>query len=125
LELRVRAIPESLSAMRRSLGSWLDGAGADEDEAYDVVVAVGEAAANAVEHAYGPTEAEFEVSAEVDGGDVQITVTDQGRWRPARGRNRGRGMDLMAQLMGEVCAATGVRGIAGIMRRRVVEGRTT
>ena len=125
LELRVRAIPESLSAMRRSLGSWLDGAGADEDEAYDVVVAVGEAAANAVEHAYGPTEAEFEVSVEVDGGDVQITVTDQGRWRPARGRNRGRGMDLMEQLMDEVRVETGEGGTAVIMRRRLEAGATT
>jgi anti-sigma regulatory factor (Ser/Thr protein kinase) len=90
-----------------------------------VVVAVGEAAANAVEHAYGPTEAEFEVSARADGGEVQITVTDQGRWRPARGRNRGRGMDLMDQLMDEVRVETGESGTAVIMRRRLGAGETT
>ena len=122
LELHVRAMPESLSAMRRSLGAWLAAAGADEDESYDVVVAVGEAAANAVEHAYGPVAAKFDVLADADEGEVQITVADKGRWRPARGLNRGRGMDLMAKLMDDVQVDTGERGTTVTMRRRLGEG---
>ena len=35
--------------------------GASEQQAYDIIVATQEACANAVEHAYGPGRAEFEV----------------------------------------------------------------
>jgi anti-sigma regulatory factor (Ser/Thr protein kinase) len=119
LELRFRAVPESLSAMRRSLGAWLAAAGADDDEAYDVLVAVGEAAANAVEHAYGPVDADFELTAELRSGDVEVTVGDRGRWRPARGQNRGRGMTLMDDLMDQVDIETADHGTLVRMRRRL------
>jgi anti-sigma regulatory factor (Ser/Thr protein kinase) len=122
LELRVRAVPESLSAMRRSLGAWLGGLGACEDEVYDVLLAVGEAGANAVEHAYGPVDEEFAVTAEVENGEVHITIADQGRWRPARGTNRGRGIDLMRQLMDEVDVTIAEHGTVVRMRRRLAGG---
>jgi GAF domain-containing protein/anti-sigma regulatory factor (Ser/Thr protein kinase) len=122
LELQVRATPDSLSAMRRSLAAWLAAAGADEDESYDMVVAVGEAAANAVEHAYGPVDAKFDVLAEAEGGEVHIKVADHGRWRPARGRNRGRGMDVMSKLMDDVQVDRGEHGTTVTMRRRLGGG---
>jgi anti-sigma regulatory factor (Ser/Thr protein kinase) len=117
LELRVHANAGALSAMRRSLEAWLVRAGADEDEAYDVVLAVGEAAANAVEHAYGPAEAEFDVSAEKVGGAVRVAIGDSGRWRPARGEHRGRGITLMRQLMDTVDVESGERGTVVKMGR--------
>jgi anti-sigma regulatory factor (Ser/Thr protein kinase) len=117
LECRVRAVPESLSAMRRSLAVWLVAAGAGEDDAYDVLLAVGEAAANAVEHAYGPVDAEFVLRAEAADGEVHVTVADNGRWRPARGANRGRGIDLMRQLMDEVDVTIADHGTVVRMRR--------
>jgi GAF domain-containing protein/anti-sigma regulatory factor (Ser/Thr protein kinase) len=119
LELRVAATPASLAAMRRSLRSWLLTAGADDDEAYDVLVAVGEAAANAVEHAYGPGHDEFEVAAELDGADAVFTVGDRGRWRPARGNNRGRGIALMRELMDDVQVDSGGEGTVVTLRRRL------
>jgi anti-sigma regulatory factor (Ser/Thr protein kinase) len=122
LELRVRAVPESLAAMRRSLRAWLAALGTDEDELYDILLAVGEAAANSVEHAYGPVDEEFAVTAEVEDGEVHITVADQGRWRPARGTNRGRGIDLMRQLMDEVDVTMADHGTVVRMRRRLAGG---
>ncbi|MEA2308370.1 MAG: hypothetical protein QOI65_656 [Thermoleophilaceae bacterium] len=119
LELRVRAVPESLSAMRRSLSSWLAALGAGEDESYDILLAVGEAAANAVEHAYGPVDEQFVLTAEIVEGEVHLTVADQGRWRPARGTNRGRGIDLMRQLMDEVDVTMADHGTVVRMRRRL------
>jgi GAF domain-containing protein/anti-sigma regulatory factor (Ser/Thr protein kinase) len=119
LELSVAAVPDSLGAMRRSLRSWLLAAGADEDETYDVLVAVGEAAANAVEHAYGPVDREFAVAAERDGGDAVFTVSDRGRWRGARGNNRGRGLALMRELMDDVRVDSGDEGTVVTLRRRL------
>jgi anti-sigma regulatory factor (Ser/Thr protein kinase) len=119
LELRFRAVPESLSAMRRSLAGWLALAGADADETYDILLAVGESAANAVEHAYGPVDGHFELTAELRERDVHLSVRDSGRWRPARGDNRGRGLGLMRELMQAVDVESDGSGTVVRMRRRL------
>jgi anti-sigma regulatory factor (Ser/Thr protein kinase) len=85
LRLRLDAEANSLAPMRRALRDWLGAVGANEDEAYDILVAVGEAAANAIEHAYGPAPAHFEIDADLDGETVAITVRDEGIWRAPRG----------------------------------------
>jgi GAF domain-containing protein/anti-sigma regulatory factor (Ser/Thr protein kinase) len=120
LALRLPAEPHVLSSLRRALRHWLEGLGATEAEAYDVLVAVTEAAANAVEHAYGPVDAAFDVEAEVtDGADVHVVVRDQGRWRPPRGHNRGRGTLLMQELMDDFQVTTSDEGTEVRMRRRL------
>jgi anti-sigma regulatory factor (Ser/Thr protein kinase) len=109
-----------LTSLRRALRQWLEALGADEFETYDVLVAVTEAAANAIEHAYGPVDAAFEVEAEAAGeGDVTVVVRDQGRWRPPRGHNRGRGTLLMQELMDHFEVNTSEEGTVVRMRRRV------
>ena len=50
-------------------------------------------------------------------------LADNGRWRPARGLNRGRGMDLMAKLMDDVQVDTGERGTTVTMRRLLGGGK--
>jgi anti-sigma regulatory factor (Ser/Thr protein kinase) len=119
LDLRFRAVPDSLSAMRRSLAGWLALAGADDDETYDMLLAVGESAANAVEHAYGPVDGDFELRAELRGRDVHVAVRDSGKWRPARGDNRGRGLGLMRELMDAVDVDSDGSGTVVRMRRRL------
>jgi serine phosphatase RsbU (regulator of sigma subunit)/anti-sigma regulatory factor (Ser/Thr protein kinase)/putative methionine-R-sulfoxide reductase with GAF domain len=118
-ELRVAAVPDSLATMRRSLRSWLLAAGADEDLTYDVLLAVGEAAANSVEHAYGPVDNDFVVTAETDGVDAVFTVADRGRWRASRGSNRGRGLALMRDLMDDVQVDSADEGTVVTLRRRL------
>jgi GAF domain-containing protein/anti-sigma regulatory factor (Ser/Thr protein kinase) len=124
LDLTVRAVPESLSGMRRTLGHWLAARGADEDVRYDILVAVGEAAANAVEHAYGPVESDFTLTAEGIDGGVSITISDRGQWRSARGTNRGRGIDLMRQLMDEVDVTLADNGTIVRMTRGIGQPET-
>jgi serine phosphatase RsbU (regulator of sigma subunit)/putative methionine-R-sulfoxide reductase with GAF domain/anti-sigma regulatory factor (Ser/Thr protein kinase) len=93
---------ESLAVVRRLLRRWLRASGADADEIYDVTVAAQEACANAVEHAYGPGVHEFSLDAVCEHGHIRLVVRDNGRWRPPRGTNRGRGLLLMGELMDSV-----------------------
>ena len=125
VELRLPAVPDSLSPMRAALREWLAAAGAAEGDAYDVLIAVGEAAANAVEHAYGPVDAEFEVEGRVTNGDLVLAVRDRGKWRDPRGQHRGRGLLLMNELMDDVQIERDEQGTAVQMRRALVrEGKT-
>jgi GAF domain-containing protein/anti-sigma regulatory factor (Ser/Thr protein kinase) len=119
LELHLSAEPSSLATMRRAFQEWLRGAEIGDRLGYDVLVALGEAAANAVEHAYGPSEAHFEVTAELKDGNVVITVRDEGHWRPARGSHRGRGLSMMRDLMDDVKVESDERGTVVAMRRRL------
>jgi anti-sigma regulatory factor (Ser/Thr protein kinase) len=120
LALRLPAEPSVLSSLRRTLRYWLEALGATEMETYDVLVAVTEAAANAVEHAYGPVDAGFDVEAEIkEEGEVSVVVRDQGRWRPPRGHNRGRGTLLMQELMDHFEVSTSDNGTEVRMRRRL------
>jgi GAF domain-containing protein/anti-sigma regulatory factor (Ser/Thr protein kinase) len=120
LALRLPADPPVLSSLRRSLRRWLEALGATELETYDVLVAVTEAAANAVEHAYGPGDASFDIEAVMsDEGEVCVVVRDEGRWRPPRGHNRGRGTLLMQELMDHFEVTTGDEGTEVRMRRRL------
>jgi anti-sigma regulatory factor (Ser/Thr protein kinase) len=103
LGLELAAEPGSLASLRRSLGRFLEDAGADREEAFAITVAVGEAAANAVEHAYGPEEgATFVVEAETAAGDIFVAVRDSGRWRPPVEEGRGYGLGLMEALVDSV-----------------------
>ncbi|MEA2439946.1 MAG: hypothetical protein QOH76_1370 [Thermoleophilaceae bacterium] len=117
LALRLPAEPPVLSSLRRTLRQWLEGHGASDLETYDVLVAVTEASANAIEHAYGPVDAAFDVEAEMtEDGEVCVVVRDQGRWRPPRGHNRGRGTLLMQELMDHFEVSTSDEGTEVRMR---------
>ena len=103
LKLDLPAVPASLPVVRRRLGAWLDHLGMGEQDRVGIMVAVGEAAANAAEHAYrdgasGP----MHVSAAVDlDGVLTVAVRDEGSWRPPDRDpgSRGRGLLIMRQLV--------------------------
>jgi anti-anti-sigma factor len=103
LQLELPAVPSALPGVRRRLGAWLDELGMGEQDRVGVMVAVGEAAANAAEHAYRGTEpGPMRVSAAVDpDGVLTVTVRDEGRWRPPDRDpgSRGRGLLIMRQLV--------------------------
>jgi GAF domain-containing protein/anti-sigma regulatory factor (Ser/Thr protein kinase) len=119
LDERWPARPDSLADVRRMLRRWLAAHGAGDDEAYDIVVATGEACANAIEHAYGPGVATFVLEAAFDDGRVRIAVRDEGRWREPRGVDRGRGLPLMEALMDEVDVRRGDAGTEVVLTRRL------
>jgi serine phosphatase RsbU (regulator of sigma subunit)/anti-sigma regulatory factor (Ser/Thr protein kinase)/CBS domain-containing protein len=106
-----------LADIRMLLRRWLREHGAAHEEAYDILVASQEACANAVEHAYGPGMRSFELDAVCEGDVVTVTVRDQGRWRPPRGANRGRGLPMMQALMERVDIAQTETGTVVVLER--------
>jgi anti-sigma regulatory factor (Ser/Thr protein kinase) len=119
LELTLPAEADSLSRLRRRLGRFLYAAGASDDEVYEITLTVSEAAANAIEHAYGPGDATFEVEATINAREVVACVRDRGHWRERRSRHRGRGLKIIDGLMDEVEVKADQGGTAVRMRRRL------
>ena len=117
--LSLPAEPGSLVVLRRRLGRFLHAAGATQAEAYEVTLTVCEAAGNAIEHAYGPGDATFEVEAAFEDGDLVATVRDNGSWRARRSEHRGRGLAIIKGLMDDVEVATENGGTVVRMRRRL------
>jgi anti-sigma regulatory factor (Ser/Thr protein kinase) len=99
LDLSLRARPEVLAHVRRVLRAWLRRQRAGEREISAITLAVSEACANAIEHAYGPSEARFRLQASIEDGLARIEVHDEGSWREPRGQERGRGIMLMRTYM--------------------------
>ena len=119
-ELVMPGDPRRLAPARRALRQWLSRAGADREEVEDLVLACGEAAANALEHAYGPSEdGTIRIEAVEDGGEVRISVTDWGHWRARAERPGGRGFHLMSALTDEIEVVPGPSGTTVHLRRRL------
>jgi serine phosphatase RsbU (regulator of sigma subunit)/anti-sigma regulatory factor (Ser/Thr protein kinase) len=123
LSTRWPADADALAGLRNLMRRWLAGHGASSDEIYDITVAVQEAAANAVEHAYAPGMAAFSVDAHNDAGAIIVTVTDRGNWREARGENRGRGFPLMEGLMESVNVTQAADGTSVVLRKTLGAAR--
>jgi anti-sigma regulatory factor (Ser/Thr protein kinase) len=86
--------------VRRSLERFAQRLGLDEDHCFSLLTAVGEALANAVEHAYLGSPGLVRVQAELHGNALHVTIEDDGKWKPAQRRDeRGRGLPLMRALM--------------------------
>ncbi len=119
LSLRLPAEPKALRGMRRELAGWLRSLGASQLVIEDLTLAASEAAANAVEHAYGPGDHEFDLDADHTAGVVRIEVRDSGGWRPARGQLRGTGLKLIRQLADETVVHRSARGTCVEMTRRL------
>ncbi|MFL6127761.1 MAG: SpoIIE family protein phosphatase [Mycobacteriales bacterium] len=122
LSRRLPAQPQRLAGLRRELRGWLAGVGATDDEVTDLLLACGEACANAVEHAYrdgGAGEVTVELALD-SGRELWLRIADTGRWRsvPAPG-DRGRGLPLMRAVMDAVQVARGADGTVVTMRRRL------
>jgi len=119
LRMWLRADPRVLADVRRALRRWLRDRGADERSSNEIVLAVCEACTNAIEHAYSPAPAHFELRARADGELLEIVVTDSGQWRPPHGEHRGRGLKIIDDAMDEVQLNTNERGTRIVMRRSV------
>jgi serine/threonine-protein kinase RsbW len=99
--LTFSALPIVAPLVRAAMNRIADACGFDEDRRFALVVATGEAIANAVEHAYrGDPSGEITVRTDITATSVVVAVEDQGRWRPFQKREeRGRGITLMHQLV--------------------------
>jgi len=120
LVARFPAEIESIPVMRRLLARWLDEAGATRADVDDLSLASAEAAANAIEHAYGLAPGVVELRAWTSNErHVKVAIRDFGNWRAARGTHRGRGLELMEGLMDEVEVVRSDEGTTIELSRRL------
>jgi anti-anti-sigma factor len=115
LRLSLLAEPVRLAEVRRAVRHWAVAAGVHPDAIEDLLLAIGEATGNAVEHAYRDAEVPGRVVVELQldgGGDVVVSVSDSGSWRPppADAGFRGRGLRIIATLAHDVDLSPGPAG---------------
>jgi serine/threonine-protein kinase RsbW len=111
LQMQMIATGRNVSLARRRLRDWLT-ADVSSELVEDLVLAVYEAMANAVEHGYADCpHGSVRLQARRGSGQVLITVSDDGSWRvPTDDRFRGRGLPLMRLLADYLHIAAGPGG---------------
>lgn len=105
-DLAVEASPLNARQLRARFQQWLQTRGAPAALVDDLTLAVYEALANVVEHAYPPDYLQpmMRLQARVDHHQVLVTISDHGRWRtpPPEPGYRGRGLIMMRSLTTEL-----------------------
>jgi integral membrane sensor domain MASE1/anti-sigma regulatory factor (Ser/Thr protein kinase) len=120
--LHVPAEPRMLAPLRQTLRRWLREIDAAPPVANDILVACGEVCANVIQHAYGAKEGLLEIGLDLSDGTAEVTVRDQGCWRPSSGIHGGHGLPLVRELMESVEVRSGPEGTVVRMRRRISNG---
>ncbi|HET9516254.1 MAG TPA: SpoIIE family protein phosphatase [Actinoplanes sp.] len=122
LDRAIVADPAQIARLRKDLRGWLAAHHIDEETRHAVLLACSEAVANAIEHGYRDDPGGVvEIAATVFADAVEIRVSDRGSWRPERlDAARGRGLDLIRQLMDQVSVERGA-GTTITMRRARAE----
>jgi anti-sigma regulatory factor (Ser/Thr protein kinase) len=115
-----RAEATQLAAMRAEARRWLAPLDLPDDVEHDVILAVHEAAANAIEHAYPPgdTNGHVELTFWLDGGNLCLSVADHGEWRESStgAQDRGRGLDMIRRLGADVAIDHHGRGTRVVLQ---------
>jgi anti-sigma regulatory factor (Ser/Thr protein kinase) len=124
LRILLPAIPASLAVIRAHLRSWLPTAAVNASTAAEVLLAVGEAASNAVEHAVrgAARNVVVEVTARATDTGLALTVKDNGRWHAPPPRvqgQRGHGSRLMRALVDTVTITPTPQGTTVEMRKEL------
>jgi serine phosphatase RsbU (regulator of sigma subunit)/anti-sigma regulatory factor (Ser/Thr protein kinase) len=123
LQLDFPAEVGELVGTRTALRSWLERADVGPEQAQDVLIAAGEAVANAIEHGHrdrGGGTVSLRATALVD--RVHLTVVDTGSWKipqPGADIGRGRGVMLMRALMQDVSIHPDATGTTVHMHSRI------
>jgi serine/threonine-protein kinase RsbW len=120
-ERTVMAHRPNLADLRHQLSDWLTEQQVPPEAQPAVVLCCSEAVANSIEHGYADDpHGAVHVIADLRGDRLQLRVEDRGTWRPPRPvGHRGRGLQLMRQLMNDVDVDTGT-GTVVTMHHRLV-----
>ena len=116
------ANPCHMTTIRAEVTGWLNELPASPDIVNNVVLAVTEAVANCVEHAYHTiTEhSTIEVAFWTEGSVICIQISDHGSWRPLPGLNgQARGLTHMGELVESVMIRFGTAGTNVLLRQPV------
>ncbi|WP_436530897.1 SpoIIE family protein phosphatase [Actinoplanes sp. HUAS TT8] len=123
LEIEFPAESSRLAPIRSALRGWLERCGVDPVIAQNVLVAAGEACANAIEHGHRDRSGgSIRLRAAATADALRLIVSDTGRWRiprPGDNPHRGRGIMLMRAFMGEVTITTSTTGTIIEMQTRI------
>ena len=122
LEVEVPAEPSQLATARHLIRRWVEANDGTDDDCAAFAIAISEACANSIEHAYGPRDATVELRASLLDGVATVTIRDRGDWREPRGGNRGRGISIMREFMDDVSIDSSEHGTTVDLRRRFREG---
>jgi anti-sigma regulatory factor (Ser/Thr protein kinase) len=99
-------------------------AGVEGDQIQDVLIAAGEAVANAIEHGHRDRpEGKVSLRATAVVDRLHLTVTDSGTWKtpqPTADVSRGRGLGLMRILMEDCSIHSSEAGTTVHMHSRIV-----
>ncbi|MGY4652553.1 SpoIIE family protein phosphatase [Mycobacterium sp. URHB0021] len=123
LEVELAADVSELASTRAALRGWLGRAGVDPDQSINVLIAAGEALANAIEHGHrNSTGGTIVLLVSAVADRLHITVTDAGSWKPPEpvaSAHRGRGIALMRALMHDVTIQPLATGTTVHMHSRI------
>nr|WP_238420941.1 SpoIIE family protein phosphatase [Streptomyces taklimakanensis] len=125
LEMAFPAESSQLAPVRRTLRGWLDQCDLPPHTVQNILVAAGEACANAIEHGHGHRHTPGDtvrLRAEALVDNLRLTVADSGRWKPPRPEanpHRGRGVALMRAMMQQVTIDSGPTGTTVEMQTRI------
>jgi PAS domain S-box-containing protein len=119
---RIPAVPRALSRVRYELRTWLVAQELPETLRDDMLLAVGEACSNAIEHAYrGASRDTVVVEGLRTDDELVFTVRDYGAWRPlVPNPSRNRGLRLINEVTDDVKIATAREGGTRIEMRKGV-----
>jgi PAS domain S-box-containing protein len=122
-EVEIIADAGELAPTRAALRGWLTRAGMDSEQSMDVLIAVGEAVANSIEHGHRELpEGTVKLRAAAVADRLHLTVVDTGTWKPPRpdaNSHRGRGIMLMRALMENVTIEPSETGTTIHMHTRI------
>ena len=115
-----------LAPVRDRLRDWLANCDIGAKTAQDILVAAGEACANAIEHGHRHLPGQqIRLRAVSTTNQLRLTITDTGRWRtsqPGDRTHRGHGIALMRALMQQVTIERGPAGTTVDMYMRINHG---
>jgi len=114
------ADPARLSTLRSTLRRWLEDHDVNEAQVRDLVLAAGELATNVCIHAHPQGDGLLQLSAELDGGLLRLSVRDSGRWQPELDRGGGRGLAIVRSLVDDVSIETDESGTFVTITAKVV-----
>jgi PAS domain S-box-containing protein len=123
LEMDFTADVGQLAPSRAALRTWLTEAGVEPQQIQDMLVATGEAVANAIEHGHrGRPEGTISLRATALVDGLQVSVVDSGVWKTPRqipGEYRGRGISLMRCLVQDLSIHSSDAGTTVHMYARI------